>query len=179
MDWPTSFRSRAGSGCMGCINCGSKRTAAAASGRTVPRGGSCQRGRFRLGRSPGDRGAFGWVAPGRAVLQYLDTAAFGVEGDGVDVDPAVRRVSEDEPGRPLVLVDGEAEVRKGSGGAVAVAEGHHDVEVVVGSGLFVQQGIDAPAAVEPDRNAGGVETGDDLDDVIRVYHVGDAFPFVR
>jgi hypothetical protein len=100
----------------------------------------------------------------------LEAVAFVIEGDRMEVDPVVARVGDDEARGAFVEVDGEAERGECGEHTLDRRELHHHVEVGVLAGLLTEEGVDAPAAVEPIVEAGSKEPAHNFDYVIRGHH---------
>jgi hypothetical protein len=68
----------------------------------------------------------------------------------------------------MAYTEAERVMRAPRGGAVAA--GDHQVEVVVGSSLLAEQGIDAPASVNPHLDAAGGASVEDLRHIVASDH---------
>jgi hypothetical protein len=91
----------------------------------------------------------------------------------VDVDLAVTRIAEGEPGRQAGLDAGrvlEAEMGERVLGGAAVLAGDHEIEVVVRSRLLAEQRIDAPPPVDPQLDSAGAKSIEDLEHVVTAHH---------
>jgi hypothetical protein len=126
-----------------------------------------------IDREAGDRHAAD-RAGGEAVPEVLEVAAVdvgleavavGVEGNGVEIDPAAGLGDEfDADGTPVGLHD-EAEGMEGFYCCRFVVGVDGEVEVPMGPGLATSQRVDAPAAADPGSTAGvseGVKHGKDV-----------------
>jgi hypothetical protein len=78
---------------------------------------------------------------------------------------AIRRPQDEASREPWLDLGSvpEAEFGKRVLGAAAVVACDRQVQVLVGTRLLSEERIDAPAAIEPDRDAGGVEAVQRLD----------------
>src|SRR6202007_2483076 len=72
-------------------------------------------------------------------------------------------ILEDEARRPLHIP--ATELTEDSANALDVFEAHAEIQIVVSARLFAEQGVDAPAALDPDVDPVAVQTSKHLDDV--------------
>jgi hypothetical protein len=107
----------------------------------------------------------------RPVLQLLRGSARAVKRDSVKVDTSVTSVSDHKTRGKLVEEDGELEGGKGVAGDRDVGKRDDAIEVVVVSGLLADQGVDAPATIQPDADSDAFQGGDDLEDTPCIHHV--------
>jgi len=105
----------------------------------------------------------------RAVLQLLGGRTSVVKGDGMKVDATVSLVSDYESGGPLVKGDGEAEHGKGITSDFGVGKRDNAVEVIVFSGLLSDQGVNAPATIQPNADPSLFQGGDHFQQTPRIH----------
>jgi hypothetical protein len=89
-----------------------------------------------------------------SVRLRLETATFGIERNGVEVDVPKDAVNEDEPDWELISRQREASRLESVLDACHALEADDKVEILVNSRLAPQQGIHAPASVSPGIDAG-------------------------
>ena len=93
-----------------------------------------------------------------------------VEGDGVEVHLVAGAVARDQPGRALIEVASEPVGVEGGQHRIGLRQRDDEVDVVVGPLLRPQQGVDAPPAVDPAPDTGGLDGPDDGDGVPSADH---------
>jgi hypothetical protein len=70
----------------------------------------------------------------------------------------------------MILGDPEPGALERVDGVGLVAGVNGQVEVIVGAGLLADQGVDAPAATDPDPHPGGRQAGQQVKDLVDVDH---------
>jgi hypothetical protein len=119
--------------------------------------------RYRLaGDSASRQKAMRRIAPGCAILKLLNATAVIVKRHRVEIDSPIVGVAHDEPRRQFILRRDEFEGGEGGLGCLCLPERNDAVEVIMIPRLCLDQRIDAPAAIEPDGNAGPAQSSDDL-----------------
>ncbi len=88
----------------------------------------------------------------------------------MEVDAAVPDSRKDEAGGAGVELHAVSGLRECGDCALDIFGAYDEVEVVVVAGLLFEKGVDGPAAVEPDFDAGLAEGVEDLEDVVVGHH---------
>jgi hypothetical protein len=89
-----------------------------------------------------------------------------IEGHWVDIDLARRGRAQYSACRQMVLDELEPERLEGAQHLVDAVEFDDDVDVFVFSGLFAEERIHAPPAIEPNAQPGSFERIKDFEDLI-------------
>jgi hypothetical protein len=85
----------------------------------------------------------------------LPARAIGVKGDWVNVNLPTGEITQDQSHGAQIFSHGETQGAEHVDGAVGLAQRQHHIKIVMGASLLANEGVNAPTAIEPERDAAG------------------------
>lgn len=105
----------------------------------------------------------------------LPARAIAVKGYRVNVHLAAGGILQDQSHWTQIRSHGETQGAEGVDGLSGLAERQHHIQIVVGAGLLSDESVDAPTAIEPERDIAGGKARSDLQHVINLHYGGRSF----